>query len=168
MITFAKTSSPKHSVPDWHQGFLAMLPAIRRHAMIVFRGLKATAREEAVQEMICNAFVAYHRLFDLGKTDIAYPSVLARYGVAQYRAGRRVGARSTAATLRRTIASNARESRWSTSTASTAKRWLGSKCWWKIATPGQLETAGDSNRLRRLAAESVTTAPQDRYGFGYG
>ena len=42
---------------------------------------------------ISNAAVAYARLFELGKTDIAYPSVLGRFAVAQVRSGRKVGTR---------------------------------------------------------------------------
>ena len=37
--------------------------------------------------------MAYARLAELGKTDLAYPTVLANYAVAQYRDGRRVGNR---------------------------------------------------------------------------
>src|SRR6185369_9674461 len=92
MITFVKPSLPKCSAPAWHKKFLAMLPVIRRHAEISFRHLNAEAHEEAVQEVIANAVVAYQRLVELNKTDVAYASVLARYGVAQVRAGRRVGA----------------------------------------------------------------------------
>ena len=91
MIAIAKGSS-KCSTPAWHQQFLVMLPAILRHAQIAFRHLDDEASEEAVQEVICNACLAYHRLVELGKVDLAYASVLAGYGVAQYRAGRRVGA----------------------------------------------------------------------------
>ena len=92
MIAIAKPTSSKPSTPVWHAGFLTMLPAIRRHAQIAFRHLDDEAHEEAVQEVICNACLAYHRLVELNKVDIAYPSVLAGYGVAQYRVGRRVGA----------------------------------------------------------------------------
>ncbi len=37
-----------------------------------------------------------NRLFSLGKAELAYPSVLARYGAAQAREGRRVGGRLNA------------------------------------------------------------------------
>jgi hypothetical protein len=37
--------------------------------------------------------LAYVRLCERGKSELAYPSVLARYAVAQYRAGRRVAER---------------------------------------------------------------------------
>ncbi len=77
--------------PVWHSAFLEMLPSIQRHARISFRHLDPEAREELVQEVVANSLVAFHRLFSLGKTELAYPSVLARYGVAQARDGRRVG-----------------------------------------------------------------------------
>jgi hypothetical protein len=37
--------------------------------------------------------VAFVRLVELGKADLAYPTVLARYGIAQFCDGRRVGTR---------------------------------------------------------------------------
>jgi hypothetical protein len=74
--------------PSWHNDFLHMLPAIRQHATIAFRELDDEAKEEAVQEVVCNSMRAYVRLVELGKTNIAYASALARYGVAQFRVGR--------------------------------------------------------------------------------
>ena len=43
------------------------------------------------QEVIANALKAFVRLVQLKKTDIAYPTVLASYGVRQTRDGRKVG-----------------------------------------------------------------------------
>jgi hypothetical protein len=43
--------------------------------------------------VVASSFVAYARLVELDKEAIAYPSVLARLGCAQYRAHRRVGGR---------------------------------------------------------------------------
>jgi len=91
MIAPIKKSRPKN--PIWHAGFLAMLPAIGRHARIAFRHLGPEGREDAVEEVIANALVAYVRLVKRGKADLAYPTVLARYAVAQVIAGRRVGSR---------------------------------------------------------------------------
>jgi hypothetical protein len=68
-----------------------MLPVITRYASIAFRSLRPEAKSEAVQEVIANSFVAFRRLHELDKLDVAYPSVLARYGVAQVRDGRQVG-----------------------------------------------------------------------------
>ena len=77
--------------PRWHKAFLALLPAILRHARFAFARLKPEARAEAVQEVVANACQAYARLVELGKTDIAYASALARYGVRQTRDHRKVG-----------------------------------------------------------------------------
>ena len=84
-------SSSKSAVPTWHKTFLAMLPAIRRHARVCFRHLGPDAREDAIHEVVCNACVAIARLAELGKLDLAYATVLAKFGVAQVRDGRRVG-----------------------------------------------------------------------------
>jgi hypothetical protein len=93
MIAHRKQLCHRPSPPAWHTAFLAMLPTIRTHARIAFRHLDPEAREEAVQEVIANACRAYKRLVDLGKADIGYAGVLARYGVAQVKDGRRVGGR---------------------------------------------------------------------------
>lgn len=93
MIAPARRMHRKKSPPAWHAAFMAMMPAIRTHAKIAFRHLRAEARQEAVEEVICNSCAAFARLVELGKSDCAYPSVLAHYGVAQVRAGRRVGCR---------------------------------------------------------------------------
>jgi len=91
MIRFA--SGPRRSAPAWHARFLAMLPAIEAHARVAFRHLHPEAREDAVQEAVANALVAFVRLVQLHKVDVAYPTVLARYAVAQIHDGRRVGNR---------------------------------------------------------------------------
>jgi hypothetical protein len=70
-----------------------MLPAVVTHAKIAFRHLDPEAREEAVQDVICNVCCAVARLAELGKLDLAYPSVLANYAVAQVKDGRKVGCR---------------------------------------------------------------------------
>ena len=93
MIAFPKPGPAGHRSSSWQEGFLRMLPKIEEHAQIAFRDLRGEAREEAVQEAVANAAVAYARLFELGKTDIAYPGVLGRFAVAQVRSGRKVGTR---------------------------------------------------------------------------
>jgi hypothetical protein len=70
-----------------------MLPAIQTHARVAFGHLDAEACEDAVEEVIANCLVAFVRLVERGKTEVAYPSVLARFAVAQFRDGRRVGNR---------------------------------------------------------------------------
>ena len=79
--------------PRWHKVFLAMLPAIVAHAKYAFRDLHGEDRQDLIQETIANTFVAFLALVRRGKMAIAYPSVLARYAVAQIHDGRRVGNR---------------------------------------------------------------------------
>jgi hypothetical protein len=71
--------------------FLDLLPSIRRQARFAFRRLAPEAREEAVQEVVANAFVAMARLVERGKAALAYATPLAQYAIAQVREGRRVG-----------------------------------------------------------------------------
>jgi hypothetical protein len=91
MVAPNKRRCAKNLIAAWHEVFLAMLPAIRTHARIAFRHLGPEAREEAVQDAICNACCAVARLAELGKLDLAYPSVLAMYAVKQVKDGRKVG-----------------------------------------------------------------------------
>ena len=79
------------SAPAWHAAFLKMLPAIVRHAKIAFRHLRGEARGEAIQKVLCNACAAIARLAELGKLDLCYASVLARFAIAQTRDGRMLG-----------------------------------------------------------------------------
>lgn len=89
------TASPVGAplVPAWHHRFLQILPAIRRQATASFRKADPAAREEAVQEVIANALVAYARLVDQEKEHVAFATPLAGYAIAQVRAGRQVGSR---------------------------------------------------------------------------
>jgi hypothetical protein len=91
MIATTKQRSLDDGVPAWHEPFLKMLPAIQRDARLAFRHLDAEARAEMVEEVVANAFVAYQRLVELGKADLAYPTPLASNGVKQAKAGRKVG-----------------------------------------------------------------------------
>ena len=91
MIAPISSTVCRATAAEWHDRFLQMMPTIRCHASIAFRHLKSEARDEAIAEVVANAFVAFLRLAELDKLSIAYPTVLARYGVAQYHDGRRVG-----------------------------------------------------------------------------
>jgi hypothetical protein len=90
-----KLASPqplrKHVSPAWHAGFLAMLPTIEQYACVAFRRLRGDSRNDAVEEAIANALVVYVRLVELKKTEVAHPTVLAKYAIAQVFDGRRVG-----------------------------------------------------------------------------
>jgi hypothetical protein len=68
-----------------------MAPAIKQHAKIAFRHLREEARAEAIQNALCCACAAVARLAELGKLDLCYASVLARFAVAQTKDGRMLG-----------------------------------------------------------------------------
>lgn len=94
MIAFARDlRSRKPARPAWHAGFLCMLPSIKAQLRFAFCELNPEERAEAMAEAIANAAIVYARLHQLGKIDVAYPSALARFAAAHYRAGRRIGAR---------------------------------------------------------------------------
>jgi hypothetical protein len=73
---------------DWQDGFLAMLPQIRSCLQHAFRRLNPDLRAEAVQEGVVNAMAAYRRLWERGKAELGYPSVLAKFAASHIRAGR--------------------------------------------------------------------------------
>ena len=89
-----KQTTDANGCPAWHEGFLRLLPDILRHARKSLRGLAPQAREEAIDEVLALALVGFARLAELDKLDLAYATPLARYAVAQYRSGRRVGVRA--------------------------------------------------------------------------
>ena len=67
MIAFAKTPNRKRVAPVRHGAFLKMLPVIRCNAEFAFRFVPAEAREDLIEEVIANAFVAYARVAKAGK-----------------------------------------------------------------------------------------------------
>jgi hypothetical protein len=99
MIAIAKPSTPiankGSSQLSNHQQFLSFLPSIRRHAKLSFRHLDFEAREESVAETIAQAWSAFRRLAELDRLSLAYPSALARFGVARVRDGRGLGCRTS-------------------------------------------------------------------------
>lgn len=74
-----------------HDRFLAMLPSIKQYASAAFRDHQPEEREDLVEEVVANAFVAFARLVQVGKQDIAYATPLATYAVRRVRSGRCVG-----------------------------------------------------------------------------
>ena len=93
MIAINEPPTSISTTPENHAAFVMMLPTIRRAAQISFRKLRPELRDELIEEVIANAFVAYARLAAQGQADRALPSPLARFAIAQVRAGRRVGNR---------------------------------------------------------------------------
>jgi hypothetical protein len=91
MIVFPGPNSNDKST--WQDAFVAMLPAIHERIRFSFRGFTAESREEAIAEALASAAIAFKRLHEQGRADIAYPTVLADFAARHYRAGRRVGGR---------------------------------------------------------------------------
>jgi len=91
MIAIADQRPQPKRLANWKRGFLTMMPNIIKHVKRAFRHLDAEARSEAVQEVLVSTMLAYARLDQRGKVDLAFPSVLARFAVAQFHDGRRVG-----------------------------------------------------------------------------
>jgi hypothetical protein len=79
MIAMSEPRCPNSTKLINHAAFLVMLPAIRRTAQITFRKIRPELR--------------YARLVERGQAEVAAPSPLARFAIAQVRAGRRVGSR---------------------------------------------------------------------------
>ncbi len=93
MIASVKRPKSHRKTSARHAEFLAMLPAIRGSAQIAFRKLPLELRHDLIEEVIANSFVAFARLVERGQADRASATPLARYAIAQIRAGRRVGSR---------------------------------------------------------------------------
>ena len=127
MIARATSSRSRKSLPAWHEKFLAMMPTIVAYARLSFRHLRPETRKEAIAECVANAFVAFARLAQLGKVELAYPSVLARYAVAQVNDGRKVGGHLNVRDVLSSIASSGRTLRSSGSTGLTAMKKFGER-----------------------------------------
>ena len=151
----------------WHDRFLQLLPGIQQYALLAFRHLRAEAREDAVAEVVANTLVAFVGLVERGKMTSAYATVLARYGVARYREGRRVGTRTNT----RDIMSPAAQRRHGIQAASLDSYDPADDCWETMAIEDR--TAGPaaiacfridfvdwlrslSPQHRRLAADLAT------------
>jgi RNA polymerase sigma factor (sigma-70 family) len=93
MIAIAEHLRAQEAEVRQQDSFLRMLPGIRRFARRAFQYLGEEAQEDAVAEAVANAFVAFVRLVERGKEELAFASVLAKYAVSQVQEGRRVGGR---------------------------------------------------------------------------
>src|SRR5437660_1185535 len=75
----------------WQAGFLAVLPEIRSRAALCFRSLMGEAREEATQEAVASACVAFRALSRRGRLGPVTAGTLTSYAVKHVRSGRHVG-----------------------------------------------------------------------------
>ena len=78
-------------VPTWHAKLLAMLPTIIRYAKRAFRNYDPETRQEALQNVVANTTAAVAGLAKRGKLDLAYPTVLAKFGIRRTLDNRKTG-----------------------------------------------------------------------------
>jgi hypothetical protein len=137
MDRIEKSSTAQRQSPDWHIVFLDMLPAISRQAAIAFRAAPPVLREELIEAVTANCLVAFVRLIELRKSERAFPSALARYGILQVRAGRRVGSRLRAVSCCQDTRSVAGVFLSRASITSIATRMVGARLLLRIAEPAR-------------------------------
>ena len=87
----ARRNDPRRKVPAWHAKLLAMLPTIIRYAKRAFRSYDPEARQEALQNVVANTTAAVAGLAKRGKLDLAYPTVLAKFGIRRTLDNRKTG-----------------------------------------------------------------------------
>ncbi len=86
------SSSPASvSSPMVAEAFLAMLPRLTSYLRSAFVRFQTEQHEDARQETIASAFVAFARLCQRGRSQFGVPRSLAQYAIAHWFAGRRVG-----------------------------------------------------------------------------
>jgi hypothetical protein len=93
MIAFIRPLPSRRSASNANDKFLMMLPSIRDQARLAFRAVQPELKEELVAEVVANAYVAFSRLVERGRADLAYPTPLAQFAIRQVRCGRRVGSK---------------------------------------------------------------------------
>ena len=77
----------------WQQTFLSLLPGIEQKLRLAFCRLDPEAREDAIEESVVHALLAYVRLHEQGRAQVATPASLAWYSSRQVRRGRPAGGR---------------------------------------------------------------------------
>jgi hypothetical protein len=101
-VSANNTLSPStHALPPLeHDGFLALLPVVERHAQVTFRGLPPVHREEAVAEAVAAAvaaaFQAHVGLRQRGQDPGRdFPSIMATFTTLHVKNDGQVGGQST-------------------------------------------------------------------------
>ena len=72
----------------WQSSFVAMLPEIQQKLRLAFCRLDPEAREDAIEEGVVHSLLAYVRLVEQGRADVATPSSLAWYSSRHVKRGR--------------------------------------------------------------------------------
>jgi hypothetical protein len=140
--------------PSWHARFLSMVPAIRQHAEICFRGLGGDLRQELIQEVVARSLCDYLRLRERGKEHVAQAGPLARFSVAAVKQGRRVGRRRNV----RDVGSKYCRYRNGIKLQSLGERQVNGS-WCEILTDCRRWTPADAAAARLDIREWLTTLP---------
>ena len=77
----------------WQSNFVAMLPEIEQKLRLAFCRLDPEAREDAMEEGVVHSLLAYVRLHEQGRAEVATASSLAWYSSRHVRRGRPAGGR---------------------------------------------------------------------------
>jgi hypothetical protein len=75
----------------WQSGFVSVLPEVQSRVGINFRYLGDEAKEEATQEAVASAFVAFRSLTRRGRLGSSTAGTLSSFAVKHVRSGRHVG-----------------------------------------------------------------------------
>jgi len=73
---------------NWQSRFVAMLPVIQQKLRLAFCRLDPEAREDAIAEGVVHTLLAYLRLHEQGRAEVATPSSLAWYSSREVKRGR--------------------------------------------------------------------------------
>ena len=86
-------SNIERNETPWQARFVAMLPEIEQKLHLAFCRLDPEAREDAIEEGVVHSLLAYVRLAEQGRAEVATPASLAWYSSRQVRRGRPAGGR---------------------------------------------------------------------------
>jgi hypothetical protein len=76
---------------NWQQNFVTMLPEIQQKLRLAFCRLDHEAREDAIEEGIVHSLLAYLRLHEQSRAEVATASSLAWYSSRHVKRGRPAG-----------------------------------------------------------------------------
>jgi DNA-binding NarL/FixJ family response regulator len=78
---------------NWQSAFVAMMPEIEQKLRLAFCRLDPEAREDAMEEGVVHSLLAYIRLVEQGRAEVATASSLAWYSSRHVKRGRPAGGR---------------------------------------------------------------------------
>jgi len=78
---------------NWQQSFVTMLPEIQQKLRLAFCRLDHEAREDAMEEGVVHSLLAYLRLHEQSRAEVATASSLAWYSSRHVKRGRPAGGR---------------------------------------------------------------------------